>query len=333
MRLPANFFDHSPRQRGVAIITALLVVVLAAGIATYLLAQQSHALTRTARATGRAQAGLYAAPTLDYARALLAAALLKSPYVSNRQSWAQGLSALPIENAIASGVIHDEAGKFNLNNLVLNRQTPSAPDIAIFRRLLTELKLNPDLADAVIDWIDEDSEPSPAGAEDSYYMNLPSPYRAANQPLVQWQELARVRGFDSATVQRLAPFATALPSRTMVNLNTAPAEVLAALFPQLASSDIATMVRVRETLPYRNVDAAELQTRPELQKLKPADFNAIASFASASSDFFTILIGISSDGTQVGQTALVQRTSPQTPPQSLPGSQTGWPRIIWVQTQ
>ena len=329
MRLPANFFRHSPRQRGVAIITALLVVVLAAGIATYLLAQQSHALTRTARATGRAQASLYAAPTLDFARALLADALQKSTYVSNQQSWAQGISALPIENAIASGVIRDEAGKFNINNLVRTRPAPSAPDIAIFRRLLTNLNLNPDLADAVVDWIDEDSQPGPAGAEDGYYMNLPAPYRAANQNLVQWQELARVRGFDSATVQRLAPFATALPTRTMVNLNTASAEVLAALFPQLAASDIASIVQARETLPFRNVDVADLQTRPGLQKLKPADLNAIASFASASSDFFTILIGISSDASIVGQTALVQRQAQQASPA---GSTAGWPRIIWVQT-
>ena len=42
---------HVPgtRQRGVAIITALLVVMLAASIAAFLLAQQSHALIRTAR--------------------------------------------------------------------------------------------------------------------------------------------------------------------------------------------------------------------------------------------------------------------------------------------
>ena len=58
-------------QRGVAIITALLVVMLAASIAAFLLAQQSQALTRTVRAGERAQALLYAQPTLDWARAAL----------------------------------------------------------------------------------------------------------------------------------------------------------------------------------------------------------------------------------------------------------------------
>ena len=45
-------------QHGTAIITALLVVLLAASIAAFLLAQRSHALTRTARANERAQATL-----------------------------------------------------------------------------------------------------------------------------------------------------------------------------------------------------------------------------------------------------------------------------------
>ncbi len=312
---------HSLRQRGVAIITALLVVVLAAGIATYLLAQQSHALTRTERATARAQAGLYAAPTMDFARALLSEALSKSTYVSDQQAWAQGIS-YPLDNAIATGIVHDETAKFNLNNLVLNGQTRSVPDVLLFKRLLTNLKLDPVLADAVIDWIDTDSEPGPAGAEDSYYMNLATPYRAANQPLVQWQELARVRGFDSLTVQRLAPFATALPARTPINLNTAPAEVLAALMPELTADDVANVVRVREALPYQNVDAAVLKARPELQKLKAGTITALGTVASAGSDFFSVSMAISSDSTQVRQTALLQR---QAPP--------AWPRIIWVQTQ
>lgn len=313
-------------QHGVAIITALLVVVLAAGIATYLLAQQSHALTRTERATARAQAALYAGPTLDFARAVLAEAQQKSTYVSNNQSWAQGIAALPIENAIASGLIRDETGKFNLNNLVLNGQTRSEPDIAIFKRLLTTLDLNPNLADAVIDWIDQDSETSPGGAEDGVYMSLPTPYRAANQPLVQWQELARVRGFDSKTMQRLAPFATALPARTMINLNTASIEVLAALLPELGNDDIANIVRVRETLPYRNVSAEELKARPELQKLKADTLAGITNVASAKSDFFLVSIVINSESNQVRQTALLQRDSQQ-------GAAAKWPRIIWAQTQ
>ena len=83
------------RQRGVAIITALLVVMLAAGIAAYLLSQQSRALTRAARATERAQAMQYAAPTLDWARSALFQLQKSTPRVDLTQPWARGLAAIP----------------------------------------------------------------------------------------------------------------------------------------------------------------------------------------------------------------------------------------------
>ena len=82
-------------QHGAAIITALLVVMLAATIATYLLAQQSRALTRTARATERTQVALYATPTLDWARAVLYEARNNS-FDAATQAWAQPIAAQPL---------------------------------------------------------------------------------------------------------------------------------------------------------------------------------------------------------------------------------------------
>ncbi|MEO8103412.1 MAG: type II secretion system minor pseudopilin GspK, partial [Betaproteobacteria bacterium] len=228
-----------------AIITALLVVMMAAGIAVFLLSQQSQALTRTVRAGERAQAVLYAAPTLDWARAALFQLQKTTPRVDLAQPWAQGLNAIPIDGAMASGALRDEGGLFNLNNLVTNG-VRSEPDVAVFRRLLSGLTLNPDLANAVADWIDTDDEPfGGSGAENATYLVLPDPYRAANQNLLHVDELRRVRGVDAATVARLAPFVTALPGRTPVNVNTAPQEVLAALFPMLAGDQLTVLARER----------------------------------------------------------------------------------------
>ena len=231
------------RQRGVAIITALLVVMLAAGIAAFLLAQQSRALTRAARATERAQAIQYAAPTLDWARAALFQLQKSTPRIDLTQPWARGLAAIPLDGAMAAGALRDEAGLFNINNLAKNGVRSEA-DIAVFRDLLTALKLNPDLADAAADWIDADDEPTGAGgAENSTYMAMQAPYRAANRNLMQIEELRRVRGFDDAILARLKPFISALPLRTPININTAPQEVLAATFPKLSTDDIAARGR------------------------------------------------------------------------------------------
>jgi general secretion pathway protein K len=306
-------------QQGVAIITALLVVMLAAGIAAFLLAQQSQALTRTARTAERAQAALYAAPTLDWARAALFQLQKSTPRVDLTQPWAQGLNAIPIDGAMAAGALRDDGGLFNLNNLVKNGAR-SEPDVEIFRSLLTQLKLNPDLADAVVDWIDGNDEPSGSGgAENATYLALPAPYRAANQNLLQVAELRRVRGFDQATLSRLMPFVTALPMRTPINLNTAPQEILAAIFPRLTGDDITALARQRLTRPF--ADKAALT---EYGKKFPAA--PIDDSVDITSRFFSVTIAIDNGGAQVRQSALLQRASADG------ASVVKWPSIIWVRT-
>lgn len=126
----------------------------------------------------------------------------------------------------------DAQGRFNLNNLVRNGQ-PSPPDIGVFRQLLTLEGANPNLTDAVVDWLDPDSTPHPDGAEDADYLALKPPYRAANRPFESVGELRLVRGFTPDLVAKLHPFLIALPTPTLVNVNTAPPEVLAALFPSM----------------------------------------------------------------------------------------------------
>ena len=51
-----------------------------------------------------------------------------------------------------------------------------------------------EIADAILDWIDEDDEARPYGAEREYYSTLPTPYEPANGPLQSVEELLLVRG-------------------------------------------------------------------------------------------------------------------------------------------
>jgi general secretion pathway protein K len=307
------------KQHGAAIITALLVVMLAATIATYLLTQQSHALTRTARTTDRAQAALYTQPTLDWARAILFETQKNSTYVHPKQKWAQGINALPLDDAgggtLASGVIRDESGKFNINNLVVDG-VKSPPDMAVFQRLLKLLKIEADLTPALVDWLDKDNDLTTNGAEDSIYLSLPEPYRAANRPMLQASELARVRGFDATIVKRLSPYITALPARTKLNMNSALPEIIRAYFPELTENDATTLVRKREEQPFKEI--ADIKKQSELKSVPPA---SIDQFAGVNSQFFSISIAISRQATQVRQTALLR---------SAEQAGTRWPSIIWV---
>jgi len=289
------------RERGLAAVTAILVVAVAASAAVLMLAQQSAMLDQVSLITSRAQADLYAQAGLDWARGVLSEDARTAGAVDSLdEPWAQPMVGLPIERAVVAGAIADEQGKYNLNNL-LNGTQKSPADMEIFRRLLASLGLEPDLAYAVLDWIDADADLSGnGGAEDAYYLSLPTPYRAANQPMVQVEELYRVRGFDAAAVAKLRPYVTALPGRTPVNANTAPAPVLAAILPEVAASKIAQMVKDRASRPFLTKDQVA-------RWAKESPVGVVSDNLDVRSAFFSVLIQVAQDDVQLANDALVQR--------------------------
>ena len=93
--------------------------------------------------------------------------------------------------------IEDERGKVPLNLL----------DETLATRLLEVAGLSGDrlavARDSLLDWLDDDDETRPFGAEDAYY--VPRGYYPSNGPLQSLEELGAVRGFDAALIARLKP--------------------------------------------------------------------------------------------------------------------------------
>ncbi|MHB1140910.1 MAG: type II secretion system minor pseudopilin GspK [Sulfuricaulis sp.] len=285
------------KQNGLALITAMLVVAIAATTAAYLSLDQQIWSRQAQNLTDRAQAEVVRAGALDWAITILAKDARDNPQSDDlTEDWAKDLPPLAVEGGQVAGQIHDAQGKLNLNNLVRGGK-PSPPDIGAFRYLLESLSIDPSLTDAVIDWIDADSNASAAGAEDIDYLQLPTPYRAANQPFQSIEELRLVRGFTREMVDKLRGFVTALPQPTAINVNTADKKVLEALFytsPTLAEN------LAKET-PYKSI--ADIRAKnPQL----PSDPNTIAPYGVQSTYFeveITTLFGRYQRTTQ----ALVQR--------------------------
>lgn len=285
------------KQNGLALITAMLVVAIAATTAAYLSLDQQIWSRQAQNLTDRAQSEVVRAGALDWAITILAKDAKDNPQSDDlTEDWAKDLPPLAVEGGQVAGKIHDAHGKLNLNNLVRGGK-PSPPDIGAFRYLLQSLSIDPNLTDAVIDWIDADSNASAAGAEDIDYLQLPTPYRAANQPFQSIDELRLVRGFTREMVDKLRGFVTALPQPTAINVNTADKRVLEALFytsPALAEN-------LAKGTPYKSI--ADIRAKnPQL----PSDPNAIAPYGVQSTYFeveITTLFGRYQRTTQ----ALVQR--------------------------
>jgi general secretion pathway protein K len=299
-------------QRGVAIVLAMGVVAMAAMAATAIMVTQST-WSRAAELTAdHVQAQVLIQAGVDWSRAVLGYDRRISNVDHLGEPWAMRLPAMPIENGELTGYIEDQQGLFNLNNLVQGGKV-SAAQLAIFQRLLSTLGLPVALADTLTDWIDADNEPQPQGAEDAYYLALQPPYLAANQPLIDVDELALVRGFDEGVRARLRPFVTALPRFTPVNVNTAPPEVLAAVIDGLGLDGARALVAKRERAFFNSYDEFFRQLPPSL--IAPIEN------ISVSSNYFMATLRVTIAGAQARGLALIARDD------------IGWPAVVWRRTQ
>jgi general secretion pathway protein K len=291
------------RQRGVALITAVMIVAIAAAVAAKIAFAHQIWFRQMENVGDRGATDLLRRGALHWASVALLEDAAQNSIDHLGEPWAQGLPTLPVDGGAIHVSVEDAQGRFNLNNLMLNNQ-PSPADVSVFQRLLVELKLDPLLANALIDWLDQDSNiTSPGGAEDVDYLNLKTPYRAANQPLTSIDELRLVKGFDAKTVQLLLPFVTVLPSavRSTINVNTAPPEILVAL----TGMDAASAKRIadnRAGKPMQNVGDFTKQLPPGTPALR-------TGIADVKTEFFLITLETSMGRHQRRTVALMQRSS------------------------
>ena len=296
-------------ERGVAIVLAMGVVALAAIAATAIMVSQSTWARQTELTANQMQAQAVLQAGSDWARAVLSDDLRAGSVDHLGEPWALKLPPLQVENGELVGSIVDQQGRFNLNNVVTEGKI-SLAQLAHLRRLLAILGLPDELADALADWVDADGEPHPRyGAEDAYYLALEPPYLTANQPLTDVAELALVRGFDDNVRARLRPYVSALPRVAAVNVNTAPAEVLAAVVDGLELRDAQLLVAQRERAYFRSVD--------DFRRRLPRGVEAAASDISVSSHYFEATLRVTIGGAQARGKALLARGAG------------GWPEVVW----
>jgi len=288
-------------QQGLALITAVLVVAIVATVATTLALGEQVWFRQAQNMTNRAQAESLRKGALNYAAILLARDDAKIDHLG--EPWAKPLPPLPVEDGMIAFAVSDAQGRFNLNNLV-RAGAPSPPDIAMFRNLLTSQGLDRGLSDALLDWLDQNTTVDyPGGAEDIEYLSLPQPYRSANQPLQSVDELRLVKGFTAKAVEKLRPYVTTLPVPTAVNVNTAPDQVLAAMFTNPpAPAVLQPLLDSRVNLPFDS-------TAKFLEKLPPGTSPPPASLYDVKTGYFLVTIDIRYGRLQRRTEALIERAS------------------------
>jgi general secretion pathway protein K len=216
-------------QRGVALIVAVLLVALGTIIAATVGYENAMAARR-----GTATYAFDQSLLVSEGAEALAAYGIRQFFQSDPQhtyigqGWDKPVGPMEVvPGVMLEASLEDMQGRFNLNNLVRKDGTPDPSYVAAFTQLLELVGIEPKWAPMVVDWIDADTVPqNVGGAEDSVYMGQVPPYRAANRYITSASELLALPGFGRDRYLALAPYVTALPKDTPINVCTARDKVL-----------------------------------------------------------------------------------------------------------
>ena len=274
------------KQRGAALLIALVIMTIAIGISANIMFRQQLHTRLASNISNLEQAYPYATAIEDWSRTLLARDFEDSQDSDNlTEAWATEIPPIPIPGGSMTGRLYDLQAKLNLNNLfppekpieaepeppVEGAPPPTPEELRLIKdqnryiiakqritRLMetidSEEAIGPALnfADTVQDWIDEDSETNPGGAESDYYQTQDPSYNTANSFLVNDTELRLLKDIDTDAYKLLRKYVTTLPEYADINVNTASIEVFQALgFTPEAAENI---ISVREEDPFQSME-------------------------------------------------------------------------------
>jgi general secretion pathway protein K len=235
-----------------------------------------------------------------------------------------------------SGSIEDAQAKFNLRNLV-SSPAPGVmqlnlEQIGAYQRLLVSLGVNSQLAKTTAVQVRNSLSQSATrfqtvtstsgttssttstptvggGATGGSFTDKPGldddDDNAAGAPLqmTSVESLLDIPGYTPEMVARLRPFVTVLPTATAVNMNTASAEVIAAVVPGMSQSAAQGFVASRQTVFFRNVGDVQLALRGagvQSVSIDPSELDV-------NSSYFLIHGRVQHERAEVDRTTLVYR--------------------------
>lgn len=318
------------RQRGVAVITALLLTTLAVAIVASLFWQQQVQVRTMENQRLQLQTKWIQRGALDWAILVLQGSNL--PYTSLDQPWATPLAETRLDeyverervegeryDATLSGNITDACARYNLRNLAEGRQVDEG-QIAAFGQLLSNVQLDKGLARRVAQYVaagqiaqatTQSGEGTQTGTQTG--TTTQTGVTGTPMPFIEVDDLLSVPGFTPAMVERLRPFVIVLPQKTKVNVNTAAPEVLAAMITGMSVSEANALAVRRKQAPYMTSTQFETEMNGKTA--------AVTEGLDVRSDWYLVDSRIRLDRAALDAEALIQRgASPIT----------GGTKVVWI---
>jgi len=282
------------RERGAALLVAMLLVAMVASVSAASLWKQWRGAEVEAAERERAQSAWLLTGALDWARLILREDALTGTVDHLAEPWAAPLNdarlfaaATDADSAFLSGRIIDLQSRLNVSNLAAVGHL-SEPALRSFTRLFATLGLPRAELARMAENLRLASDIGPDNA-----------LAGAAPPPPQRIEHLEAMGLSLSTIAVLEPYVTVLPGRTLVNLNTASAEVIYSAIDGISLADAQRLVAARSGSPFRSVgDAA---------RLLPGSAGLAATDFSVNSRFFEVRSRLRLGRMVVEERSVVQR--------------------------
>jgi general secretion pathway protein K len=294
------------RQRGTALLLAMVILTLVATVAAGMVWQQERAIRVEAAERARTQGAWILAGALDWARLLLREDMRSGSVDHLGEPWAVPLAEARLSTFLAadrdptaddgpaaflSGSIEDLQARYNVVNLINDEGEIAAAEVVALQRLADLAGAPSDTAQRIAAGLVAalgDGDGDGAGGGDSAAVLLPRRYAQ-----LTWL------GISPELLQRLAPYVTLLPQSTPVNVNTAPREVLTAAIDGLDLGSAERIVQRRARRPFQTLD--------ELKRELPPDIELADSRVAVGSRYFAIVGRLRLDDRVLEQHSVVER--------------------------
>lgn len=325
-------------QRGVAVIMALLLTTLAITIVASLFWQQQVQVRLIENQRLQLQKQWILRGALDWASLILREDAKYSSVDTLDEPWSVPLAETRLDQYVENGKtdsdiadtslegsISDAQARFNLTNLCPNGTIAPAA-VATFERLLSLLHIDPALAQStakLMTLIAPTTAPSPPlntsvpqSITESAQLQKQNPNTPPAIPVVavqpvtssnntpqtmgytQVEDMLAVPGWSPALLDKLKPYVVFLPRSTTININTASAEVIAALL-SLSLADANTLVASRKIASFR--DLADASSR------LPNNTFISANNTSISSNYFLVNGKVRMNRARLDMQTLIER--------------------------
>jgi general secretion pathway protein K len=297
----------SSRQRGAALLLAMLIMTLVTTLAAGMVWQQWRAIQVEAAERGRTQAAWILLGALDWARLILredgrnggpdhlgepwavplAEARLSSFLAADRDN--NSVAENDSLDAFLSGSIVDAQSRWNLRRLIDTEGKPVEAEVKVLQRLCDQGGGTGDCASRITSAL---VKAWPAAGSTGVAAIAPQ-----RLPQLAWL------GIDADTIRRLEPWVDVLPDReAKVNVNTAPAEVIAAAVEGMTLGNAQRLVQDRQRAPLKDLGSpTALAYFPVNPKRAPAEV------LSVSTNFFIIQGRLRLEERVLEERSLVQR--------------------------